>query len=187
MGAARVVFSEVCYDAATIQAIASRADLTRPAINHYFVSKKVLYDEVVENTSEMVVAAGIARAGGQTRLVKRLTAFCSAITYADSRDSSAAALLVLSMLESQRHPELSRNEHNSLNATRPFVRWAVTEAIASGELTTSADVGTLVELLVAVMWGMSFYAGYLADHEELTPMIDTLEQLLANNLWHLAV
>ena len=42
MRAAREVFSELGYDAATFQAIAIRADLTRPAINHYFASKRVL-------------------------------------------------------------------------------------------------------------------------------------------------
>ena len=60
--AAREVFSELGYDAATFQAIAIRADLTRPAINHYFASKRVLYGEVVDKTNEMVVAAGMAKA-----------------------------------------------------------------------------------------------------------------------------
>ena len=66
MRAAREVFSELGYDAATFQAIAIRADLTRPAINHYFASKRLLYREVVEQTNAMVVAAGMARAQGQT-------------------------------------------------------------------------------------------------------------------------
>ena len=49
--AAREVFSELGYDAATFQAIAVRADLTRPAINHYFASKRVLWGEVVGQTN----------------------------------------------------------------------------------------------------------------------------------------
>jgi AcrR family transcriptional regulator len=64
--AAREVFSELGYDAATFQAIAIRADLTRPAINHYFASKRVLYGEVVDKTNEMVVAAGMAKAEVET-------------------------------------------------------------------------------------------------------------------------
>src|ERR1700761_716084 len=60
--AAREVFSELGYDAATFQAIAIRADLTRPAINHYFASKRLLYGEVVEKTNDLVVAAGMAKA-----------------------------------------------------------------------------------------------------------------------------
>ena len=47
--------------------------------------------------------------------------------------------------------------------------WAVTDAIERGELTTDTDVTTLVEMLVAVMWGMGFYAGYVGGHDELTP------------------
>src|SRR6187397_3551753 len=69
--AAREVFSELGYDAATFQAIAIRADLTRPAINHYFASKRVLYREVVEQTNSMVVAAGLAKAQGRTTLLGR--------------------------------------------------------------------------------------------------------------------
>jgi AcrR family transcriptional regulator len=184
--AAREVFSELGYDAATFQAIAVRADLTRPAINHYFASKRVLYAEVVEKTNELVVAEGMAKAEGQTSLLKRLSAFFSAAMQADSRDRSAAAFLVTSVLESQRHPELSRDEHNSLKTSRAFVTWAVTDSIQSGELTTDTDVPTLVEMLVAVMWGMGFYAGYVAGHDELGTIVDKLELLLANKLWKIA-
>lgn len=184
--AAREVFSELGYDAATFQAIAVRADLTRPAINHYFASKRVLYRDVVEKTNEMVVAAGMEKAQGQTALLKRLSAFFSAAMQADTRDRSAAAFLVTSVLESQRHPELSRDEHNSLKTSRAFVTWAVTDAIERGELTTDTDVQTLVEMLVAVMWGMGFYAGYVGGHDELGTIVDTLERLLANKLWTLS-
>ncbi len=184
--AAREVFSELGYDAATFQAIAIRADLTRPAINHYFASKRVLYAEVVEKTNEMVVAAGMAKAEGQTSLLKRLSAFFSAAMQAESRDRSAAAFLVTSVLESQRHPELSRDEHTSLKTSRAFMTWAVTDSLQRGELMTDTDVPTLVELLVAVMWGMGFYAGYVGGQDELTTIVDKLELLLANKLWTLA-
>ena len=45
--------------------------------------------------------------------------------------------------------------------------WAVNDAIKRGELTTDTDVNHLVEMLVAVMWGMGFYAGFVGDHDEL--------------------
>lgn len=181
--AAREVFSELGYDAATFQAIAIRADLTRPAINHYFASKRVLYRDVVEQTNELVVAAGMEQAQGETTLLNRLSAFFSAYMQTESRDRSAAAFLVTSVLESQRHPELSRDEHNSLKASRAFVTWAVTDAVERGELTSDTDVATMVEMLVAVMWGMGFYAGYVGGHDELGPVIAALEKLLANKLW----
>jgi AcrR family transcriptional regulator len=86
MRAAREVFSELGYDAATFQAIAVRADLTRPAINHYFSSKRVLYREVVEQANEMVVRSGIARARSETTLLGRLSAFIEAAVQADCAD-----------------------------------------------------------------------------------------------------
>lgn len=184
--AAREVFSELGYDAATFQAIAIRADLTRPAINHYFASKRLLYRDVVEQTNAMVVSAGIARAQGQTTVLGRLSAFFSAAMQADSEDRSAAAFLVTSVLESQRHPELIHEEHDSLKNSRAFVSWVVNDAIEKGELTTDTDTPQLVEMLVAVMWGMGFYAGYVGSHNELETIVDKLELLLANKLWKLA-
>jgi AcrR family transcriptional regulator len=177
--AAREVFSELGYDAATFQAIAIRADLTRPAINHYFASKRVLWAEVVEQTNATVVSAGKTRAEGETSLIGRLSAYFAAAMQADSEDRSAAAFLVTSVLESQRHPELSNDGHDSLTNSRDFVAWAVKDAIERGELTTDTDVNHLVEMLVAVMWGMGFYA------DDLGAVVHKFELLMANKLWQL--
>ncbi|WP_201742768.1 TetR family transcriptional regulator [Mycolicibacterium parafortuitum] len=184
--AAREVFSELGYDAATFQAIAIRADLTRPAINHYFASKRVLWSEVVEQVNATVLTEGVARAREQTTLVDRLTAFLSVATQADSEDRSAAAFLVTSVLESQRHPELGNDEHDAMKNSRAFVSWAVNDAIARGELSGDTDVDHLVEMLVAVVWGMGFYAGFVGDRSDLSAVVHKLELLLANKLWNVA-
>jgi AcrR family transcriptional regulator len=181
--AAREVFSELGYDAATFQAIAIRADLTRPAINHYFSSKRVLYREVVEQTNAKVVSAGVERAQSATTLIGRIDAFINAAVQADSRDRSAAAFLVTSVLESQRHPELSKVEHDSLTNSRAFLNWVVNDAIQNGELTTDTDVPALIEMLVAMLWGMGFYAGFVGNHEELERITDQFKLLLENKLW----
>ncbi|ORB62291.1 TetR family transcriptional regulator [Mycolicibacterium tusciae] len=186
IGAAREVFSELGYDAATFQAIAIRAGLTRPAINHYFASKRVLWAQVVEQTDALVVSAGQARAKSETNLLNRLSAFFTAAIQADSEDRSAAAFLVTSVLESQRHPELSGDEHDSLRNSREFIAWAVDDAIKSGELTTDTDVNDLVEMLVAMMWGIGFYAGFVGGHDELSRVVEKFELLLANKLWQLS-
>lgn len=184
--AAREVFSELGYDAATFQAIAVRSDLTRPAINHYFQSKQLLYREVVEFTNAGVVRAGVEKARSEPTLLKRLTAFYSIAMQADSKDRSVAAFLVTSVLEAQRHPELSQDELDPLANSRAFVKWAVADAIKQGELTTDTGISTLVEMLVAVMWGMGFYAGYVGSHDEAATVVEQLELLLANKLWTLS-
>lgn len=186
MRAAREVFGELGYDAATFQAIAIRADLTRPAINHYFASKRVLWAEVIAQTNATIVSAGISKAREQASLVDRLSTFLLVTTQAEAEDRSAAAFLVTSVLESQRHPELGDDEHDSLKCSREFVTWAVNDAIARGELKTDTDVGHLVEMLVAVLWGMGFYAGFVGSRDELGAVVHELELLLANKLWKLS-
>jgi AcrR family transcriptional regulator len=183
--AAREVFSELGYDAATFQAIAIRADLTRPAINHYFASKRVLWGEVVEQTNASIIDAGIARARERTALIDRLAVFLAVATQTDSDNRAAAAFLVTSVLETQRHPELVADDNDPLKSSREFVAWAVNDAIARGELSTDTDVAHLVEMLVAVLWGMGFYAGFVGDRSELGSVVHKLELLLSNKLWNL--
>jgi AcrR family transcriptional regulator len=177
------VFSELGYDAATFQAIAIRADLTRPAINHYFANKRVLYQEVVEQTNGSVVAVGAERAQTAVSLVDRLVAFISAAVHSDGKDRSAAAFLVTAVLESQRHPDLNQATNDSLEASRQFVRWAVNESVSSGELRVDTDVHSLVEMLVALLWGIGFYAGFVGDHDDLARVTEQLKLLLRQQLW----
>ncbi|CAN5564570.1 TetR/AcrR family transcriptional regulator [soil metagenome] len=185
--AARQVFSELGYDAATFQAIAIRADLTRPAINHYFANKRVLYQEVVEQTNGMVVAIGAQRAQAATSLVDRLVAYISAAVQSDGTDRSAAAFLVTAVLESQRHPDLNQATNDSLESSRQFVRWAVGESVKAGELSADTDVPSLVEMLVAVLWGIGFYAGFVGNHDDLDSVTGQLKLLLEQRLWEFQV
>lgn len=183
MRAAREVFSERGYDAATFQAIAIRADLTRPAINHYFPSKRVLYREVLEQTSALLVTAAIERAERETTLMGRLSAFIAAAIQADSENRSSAAFLITSVQESQRHPEFSQGENEALHAVRGFLTWAVNEAIERGELTIDADVSSVTEMLLVVLCGVGFYAGFLGSMQAVQITTERLRQLMAGTLW----
>ena len=179
--AAREVFSERGYDAATFQAIAIRADLTRPAINHYFSDKRALYREVAKETNDLVVAASIQRARGATTLLGRVSAFIDAATQADIENRTASAFLITVALESQRHPDLSHEEADSVRATREFLSWAIDDAIKRGELAADTDAAALTETLIAVLLGVGFYAGFVAKHE-LETVTSQLHQLLAGSL-----
>jgi TetR/AcrR family transcriptional regulator, repressor for uid operon len=181
--AARQVFSERGYEGATFQAIALRADLTRPAINHYFSSKRLLYREVVNQTSKLVVAASIERANLENTLMGRLTAFISAAVRANSENPSASAFLITNVLESQRHPELSAAENDTVRISREFLVRAVSDAIERGELAPGIDASALVETLLVVLCGVGFYAGYVRSYEEMLAVTDVLRQLLEGALW----
>ncbi|MGB8391415.1 TetR/AcrR family transcriptional regulator [Mycobacterium sp.] len=181
--AARQVFSERGYDGATFQAIAIRADLTRPAINHYFSSKRALYREVVDQTNEVMLAAGIERAEREITLMGRLTGFLANAMRANSGDPSVAAFLVTNVLESQRHPELSTTANDAVRTSRDFLTRVVNEAIECGEVATDVDASALVETLLIVLCGVGFYAGYLRSYQEMEAVIEMLRQLLDGALW----
>lgn len=183
IGAARQVFSERGYDGATFQAIAVRADLTRPAINHYFSSKRLLYREVADQTNEILVTGSIDRARRETTLMGRLSVFMEYAMGANSDHPAASAFLVTHVLESQRHPELSDGEDDSVVLCREFLTWVVNEGIKNGELRPDANVAALVETLLVVLCGVGFYAGYLEGAEKMAALIGMMGQLMAGALW----
>ncbi len=178
------MFSERGYAAATFQAIAVRADLTRPAINHYFSSKQMLYREVVEQTNKLIVVAAVERAQLETTLIGRVSEFIAAATQHDSHNPSSASFLLTSVLEARRHPELRRTEADSLRTTREFLDRAVTDAVENGELSADTDVASLTEMLLAVLCGVGFYAGFVGSGQQMVAVTTQLQHLMAGKLWH---
>ena len=176
------MFSERGYDAATFQAIAIRADLTRPAINHYFANKRVLYWQVLEETNKAVVAASAQRAQDETTLTARVSAFIEGAIEAELENRAASAFLIAATLESQRHPELGRPGADSVSTTRAFLLWAINDGIQSGELNAETDAAALTEMLLAVLLGVGFYAGFVASRHEFDAITDQLKLLLARSL-----
>ncbi|APT13242.1 TetR/AcrR family transcriptional regulator [Mycobacterium avium subsp. hominissuis] len=181
--AARLVFSERGYDGATFQAIAARADLTRPAINHYFSSKPALYQEVMDETNEFVIGVGIKEADRETTLVGRLTAFISAAVKANAENPAGSAFIIGGVLESQRHPEWNTAENDSVRIAREFLIRVVNDAIEHGEVAADIDASALVETLLVVMCGVGLYAGYVETYQEMLAVTGMLRQLLEGALW----
>lgn len=181
--AARLVFSERGYDGATFQAIAARADLTRPAINHYFSSKRALYQEVMDETNEFVIGVGIKEADRETTLVGRLTAFISAAVKANAENPAGSAFIIGGVLESQRHPEWNTAENDSVRIAREFMIRVVNDAIEHGEVAADIDASALVETLLVVMCGVGLYAGYVETYQEMLAVTGMLRQLLEGALW----
>lgn len=176
------MFSERGYDGATLQDIAARADLSRPAINHYFSSKRALYQEVLVVTNECVFGAGIKHANIETSLVARLMAFISAAMRAGSENSAGSAFLITGVLESQRHPELVGTENDSLRISREVLTRFVNDAVERGELAADIDASALVEPLLVLGCGVGLYAGYVRSYPEMMAMTRMLRQLVEGAL-----
>jgi len=182
--AARQIFTERGYAGATLQDIAVRADLTRPAVNHYFPNKRALFRAVVDHTNELVVDSGIAQALSDTSLLGRLSTFIAVAMHAGIENPATAAFLVTNVVESQRHPELSNPDNDAVKICRTFLQWAVNDAIERGEVSADMDGPALTETLLMLLAGVGFYAGYVRrPHLEMEAVNATLRQLLAGALW----
>ncbi len=57
LAAGQETFADVGYEATTFMAIGNRAGVTRPAVNHYFPSKSVLYRTVLGVVTDRVAEA----------------------------------------------------------------------------------------------------------------------------------
>lgn len=171
---AREVFSELGYQATTYREIAERCDLSRPAINHYFPTKRDLYSAVVASVHTRLIAAGLAQAQEKPSFEARIRAFIDA----QARDPEAAAFLVISVLEAKRNPELADAGDGALDASRMFIGWVLGEAAAAGRLNGDPEDPHLVEMLVALLCGLSFYAGFGDDGEQLAAITDRFLTLL---------
>lgn len=180
---AREIFSEMGYAGTTFSEVADRTGLTRPAVNHYFGSKEDLYTALFESTHDSVVAAGIKNAGNQDGLAPRLSAFLEAATQIDSRDRSYAQFMAASVFDALRHDELRDRARDQLEDVRSFVEQTLRLAIEHGEVRADLDVPAVTEMLVAALWGMSLYAGFVGTHEQLESVVAQFGRLLEGDHW----
>lgn len=181
--AGREVFSELGYEGTTFKAIAERAGLTRPAVSHYFRNKELLFLALSESARDTVVTAGADRAGGAITLPDRLAAFLDSAMQVDSADPSFARFMAASVLDAFRHPQLREAAHGQLDHVRAFVRQALEAAVAEGEVRPDLDVPAVTEMLIAVLWGMGLYAGFVGTHEQLEHVVAQFVRLLTGDLW----
>ncbi|MDR3659468.1 MAG: TetR/AcrR family transcriptional regulator [Mycobacterium sp.] len=182
--AAGEVFGECGYDGATLEAIAARAGVTRPAVNHHFATKSALYREAVECAIVPMLDGAVTKASQPPDLATRLSTFVVETIGSAPDDRSLALFLVTWVLESRRHPELLPAEHDAVSASRAFVTWAVRDAISSGELGIDTDVAGVVDMLLAMIWGIGLYSGR-GTGEDSRKILHAFELLLRTTLWHL--
>ena len=180
---ARQVFSELGYERTTFQEIATRAGLTRPAVNHYFQDKAALYRALFDSVQEGVVGAGVAQAAAEVTLPGRLSAFLQAAVQIDSRDRSFARFMAASVLDGYRHEGLRGGTLEQIEQVREFVRVALRAAVESGEARADIDIPAVTEMLIAVLWGMALYVGFVGTHEQLDEVVEQFSRLVAGALW----
>ncbi|MDR3662501.1 MAG: TetR/AcrR family transcriptional regulator [Mycobacterium sp.] len=178
IGAAGDVFSETGYDATTFEAIARHAGLSRTLVLYHFHDLPELYLLAVGGPAWAMIEGAIELALVQSTLPGRLATFVAAVMDAESADRSTAALLAVSVWESGTHTEPWWARCDVLARLRSVVGSFVDDAVRQGELHTTCEVPTLVEMLVVIISGMVFYAGYLGAAYSLGAIANRFELLL---------
>lgn len=177
--AARRVINERGYPAATFQAIAVEADLSRPTLHYYFSSREEIYEALVVESRE-VMSACIARAGRPGSLAEALTALVGALVEADRADHSQVAFLISSRLEASRNSALGYERGGALPT---YVADLVCDAVARGELPADTDAAPIVDLMHSILWGMGLCAGFArTGGVELSAVTAALARVLSHGL-----
>ena len=176
--ASRQVVNERGYQAATFQAIAVAAGLSRPTLHYYFASREEIYQSLVIEAGA-VVAELVDRAQRPPTLAAQFAALVEAVREADSRDRSQIAFIVSARLESARNPELRPYASTGL---RDCLVALVSAAHARGELAEDVAVATVVDVLYAMLLGVVFYAGFVDDVDDMFPITTQMGHLVSHGL-----
>jgi AcrR family transcriptional regulator len=176
--ASRQVINERGYQAATFQAIAVAAGLSRPTLHYYFDSREEIYQSLIAEAS-VVIADFIVEAQRPKTLVEQFSALVTAIHQADFRDRSEIAFLVSARLESTRNPELRAYAGDGFGDCLAML---VAAARARGELPEDAAVAPVVEMLHAMLLGVVFYAGFVDDAADMHLITRQLDRMVSHGL-----
>jgi AcrR family transcriptional regulator len=178
LNAARQVIIERGYHAATFQSIALAAGLSRPTLHYYFGSREEIYEALVADAAG-VMSDCIGESRRKDTLLEQLTALLEAMHAADFRDRSQSAFLVSARLEATRNPDLKVGAGAVLHE---FLESLLEDAKSRGELAAGTVVTPIADMLSAMLWGMGFHAGFVAEQAAMGLITKQLGRLLSHGL-----
>ncbi|MGX9791461.1 TetR/AcrR family transcriptional regulator [Mycobacterium sp. MMS18-G62] len=179
--AAREVINDRGFEAATFQAIAERAGLSRPTMHYYFHTREQIYDSLVEEASS-IVADCINEARHADTLLGQLTAFVTSASRSGFGEPSMMRFIIIARLEFHRSPILRHGDGPVVSAMEAFYTSMIEDAIARGEIAPDADTAAIVSMLLAMFLGMGFYAGFVVDGADSTKVAKQLYKLIVRGL-----
>lgn len=179
--AARDVITERGYEAATFQAIAERAGLSRPTMHYYFHTRQQIYDCLV-NEASSIVADCVDEAKREKTLLAQLSAFVSAASRLGFAERSMMRFIIAARLEHHRNPNLRDGHSPVVSAMQSFYASIVDDAIARGEIPDDADAAAVVNMLLAMFLGVGCYAGFIVGGADATMIAKQLYKLMVHGL-----
>jgi AcrR family transcriptional regulator len=178
---AREVFSALGYEQATPAAVAEGAGVGRTAFYRYFDSKADLYRALVEDTNERVIddlfGADPAAEPDPAARVARLFRVSASF---NADDRSYGRFLTTLVIEGFRNPELADLAQGEVDRFRDFYTRTVADAVRAGA--AIGDPAGLVDLLLALQWGLGMFAAFIGDPERLRAAVEVLAEQVAPGL-----
>jgi len=171
MRAAREVFAQRGYDRSTPAAVAHEAGVTRTALYHYFGSKADLYRAVLDDINIWVFDE-LFDLDQIDDPVASMARVLRGSAERNAADPSYGRFLSTMLVDALRNPEFAPLAEAEVARTREFFAAALA---AAGPLDGAEE---LVELLVAVQWGLGLYAAFMGDADEVRRMTERLIRLI---------
>ena len=179
--AAREVINDRGYEAASFQAIADRAGLSRPTMHYYFHTREEIYDSLVQEASS-IVADCINEARCENTLLGQLSSFVAAASRLGFAERSMMRFIIIARLEFHRSPTLRHGDGPVVAAMEAFYTSMIDDAIARGEIPPGIDAAAVANMLLAMFLGMGFYAGFIVDHGDMAVIAKLLRHLMTHGL-----
>jgi AcrR family transcriptional regulator len=166
--AACACFAASGYGRARNQEIAEAAGVTSAALYHYYDSKAELFGAVYRGGLELITKSYREAAAARPGAVDKLCAMVEANVALNREHPGLADFLAIAPLELKRHPELAARLGRAGLEVPALFREVLEEGVRSGELPRDLPVETVVHLVTAASYGLSWVHGLLpspADHD----------------------
>lgn len=171
--AAREVFAENGYAAASTAEIVARAGVSAPVLYHHFVNKAGVFSAATAAVYDDVVSALDAAVAGRKSFAECLDAILTASVQMHERDPSMAAFIVSTPEIAQDHSELGELQAEFRRTEQLFARIVADTGGISGVAPIES-----VRVLRMVVWGMTRLSASLPDAREFAAAVAAYRAVL---------
>jgi AcrR family transcriptional regulator len=178
---ARELFGIHGYSATTVRMIAQRAGISIQAYYYHFSGIETVYDEVVSNIVERMEKA-VLDVLAEPTLRAQLRTYAFAMHEIDYEDRSVMAFILRENLDARRHRRLGDTTSSLMTGTDQFFTALVAAAVERGELAADIDARAVVGMLASIMWGVGLYAGFVPVSDDMAPVTNRVDEIIANGL-----
>jgi AcrR family transcriptional regulator len=150
-------------------------------MHYYFHTREEMYDCLVAEAYS-IVSDCIAQAKREDTLLNQLSAFVAAAHRSGFADRSLLRFVISARLEFHRSPSLRDSPGPVVSAVQGFYASMVDDGIARGEIPAETDAVAVVNMLLAMLLGMGFFAGFIVDQNDMPVIAKQLHQLMTHGL-----